>query len=45
VKLPAPLLAKFPPAAAYKSVHFPKDYVALDKAGGAIAEGWALIAK
>jgi putative spermidine/putrescine transport system substrate-binding protein len=45
VKLPAELLAKFPPAAAYKSVHFPKDYVALDKAGSAIADGWTLIAK
>ena len=45
VKLPADLLAKFPPAAAYKSVHFPKDYVALDKAGSAIADGWTLIAK
>jgi len=45
VKLPASLLAKFPPASAYKSVHFPKDYVALDKAGSAIAEGWSAIAK
>jgi putative spermidine/putrescine transport system substrate-binding protein len=45
VKLPADLLAKFPPADAYKSVNFPKDYVALDKAGIAIADGWALIAK
>ncbi len=45
VQLPADLLAKFPPADAYKSVNFPKDYVALDKAGTAIADGWALIAK
>ena len=45
VQLPADLLAKFPPADAYKSVHFPKDYVALDKAGTAIADGWALISK
>jgi putative spermidine/putrescine transport system substrate-binding protein len=45
VQLPADLLAKFPPADAYKSVNFPKDYIALDKAGTAIAEGWALIAK
>ena len=45
VQLPADLLAKFPSADAYKSVHFPKDYVALDKAGTAIANGWALIAK
>lgn len=45
VQLPADLLAKFPSADAYKSVHFPKDYMALDKAGAAIAAGWALIAK
>lgn len=45
VQLPADLLAKFPPADAYKSVSFPKDYVALDKAGTDIATGWALIAK
>ena len=45
VKLPAELLAKFPPTAAYKSVSFPKDYVALDKAGSAIADGWTAIAK
>ena len=45
VKLPASLLAKFPPDAAYKSVYFPKNYVALDKAGSAIADGWGLIAK
>jgi len=45
VKLPADLLAKFPPAAAYKSVFFPKDYVALDKAGSAISDGWTAIAK
>lgn len=45
VQLPADLLAKFPPADAYKSVQFPKDPAALDKAGIAIADGWALIAK
>jgi putative spermidine/putrescine transport system substrate-binding protein len=45
VQLPADLLAKFPPAAAYSAVHFPKDYVALDKAGTAIADGWASIAQ
>ncbi len=45
VTLPEDLLSKFPPADAYKSVNFPKDYVALDKAGTAIADGWALIAK
>jgi putative spermidine/putrescine transport system substrate-binding protein len=45
VKLPADLLAKFPPTDAYKSVNFPKDYVALDKAGTAIADGWAAIAQ
>ena len=45
VQLPADLLAKFPPTEAYASVHFPKDSVALDKAGAAIADGWALIAK
>ncbi len=45
VTLPADLLAKFPSADAYKSVNFPKDFVALDKAGAAIADGWALIAK
>jgi putative spermidine/putrescine transport system substrate-binding protein len=45
VQLPADLLAKFPPTDAYASVHFPKDYVALDKAGTAIADGWALIAQ
>jgi putative spermidine/putrescine transport system substrate-binding protein len=44
VPLPADLLAKFPPAEAYNSVFFPKDIVALDQAGAAIAEGWALIA-
>jgi len=45
VVLPADLLAKFPPAEAYKSVNFPKDPAALDAAGIAIADGWALIAK
>jgi putative spermidine/putrescine transport system substrate-binding protein len=45
VTLPADLLAKFPSASAYNAVHFPKDYVALNSAGAAIATGWALIAK
>jgi putative spermidine/putrescine transport system substrate-binding protein len=45
VQLPADLLAKFPSADAYKAVHFPKSYVALNTAGTAIANGWALIAK
>ena len=46
VKLPADLCWRNSRRhAAYKSVHFPKDYVALDKAGSAIADGWALIAK
>jgi len=45
VQLPADLLAKFPPADAYSSVHFPKDPAALDKVSTAIADGWALIAK
>lgn len=45
VQLPADLLAKFPPTDAYKSVSFPKDPAALDLAGIAISEGWALIAK
>jgi putative spermidine/putrescine transport system substrate-binding protein len=45
VVLPEDLASKFPPADAYKSVSFPKDFVALDKAGTAIADGWALIAK
>jgi putative spermidine/putrescine transport system substrate-binding protein len=40
VQLPADLLAKFPSTDAYKSVNLPKDYVALDKAGAAIADGW-----
>lgn len=45
VSLPADLQAKFPSADAYKSVNFPKDYVALDKAGTDIADGWATIAQ
>lgn len=43
VVLPADLLAKFPPADAYKSVSFPKDPAALDAAGATISQGWALI--
>ena len=45
VKLPADLLAMFPPEADYKAVTFPKDYVALDAAGTAISTGWEAIAK
>lgn len=45
VKLPADLLAMFPPEADYKSVTFPKDYVALDEAGTAISTGWEAIVK
>lgn len=45
VKLPAELLAKFPPDSAYKSVGFPKDYKALDAAATAISDGWELIAQ
>jgi len=45
VKLPAELLAKFPPEADYAIVKFPKDYKALDTAGAAISDGWALFAK
>ena len=45
VVLPDDLMAKFPPADAYKSVNFPKDYAALDQASAMISEGWALIAK
>lgn len=45
VTLPPELLAKFPPAEAYASVNFPKDYVALDQAGAAISDGWTLIAQ
>jgi len=45
VVLPDDLLAKFPPAEAYKSVVFPKDFVALSNAAVAISDGWNLIAK
>lgn len=45
VKLPADLLAQFPPEADYKVVSFPKDYKALDAAGTAISTGWEAIAK
>ncbi len=45
VKLPADLLAMFPPDADYKVVTFPKDYKALDTAGTAISTGWEAIAK
>ncbi len=43
VVLPEDLLAKFPPADAYKSVKFPTDLTALDQASTAIADGWAII--
>ena len=43
VVLPDDLLAKFPPVEAYNVVSFPKDPAALDAAGAAISEGWALI--
>jgi len=45
VTLPADLLAQFPPEADYSVVKFPKDYKALDAAGTAISDGWALIQK
>jgi putative spermidine/putrescine transport system substrate-binding protein len=45
VKLPADLLAQFPPEADYSVVQFPKDYIALDQAGTAISDGWSLIQK
>ena len=45
VKLPADLLALFPPEADYKAVSFPKDYKALDEAGTVISNGWEAIAK
>lgn len=45
VVLPAELLAKFPPADAYKSVVFPKDFAALAEAAVKISDGWALIAQ
>jgi putative spermidine/putrescine transport system substrate-binding protein len=45
VALPADLLAQFPPADAYKSVVFPKDFAALDAAATAISDGWTLISQ
>jgi len=45
VVLPAELLAKFPPAEAYASVSFPKDFAALDAAATAISDGWTLISE
>jgi putative spermidine/putrescine transport system substrate-binding protein len=45
VKLPADLLAKFPPDSAYAGVKFPKDYVALDAAATTISTGWNQIAQ
>ena len=45
VKLPTELLSLFPPEADYSVVKFPKDYQALDAAGTAISDGWALIQK
>lgn len=44
VKLPAELLAHFPPEEKYASVNFPKDYIALDKVCGDIAIGWENVA-
>jgi putative spermidine/putrescine transport system substrate-binding protein len=41
VKIPDDLKKQFPPDDAYKVVRFPKDFVALDAAAKAIAEGWA----
>ena len=45
VKLPDDLLAKFPPADAYKAVVFPKDFNALAQAATTISDGWNSIAK
>jgi putative spermidine/putrescine transport system substrate-binding protein len=45
VKLPADLLAKFPPDSAYTSVKFPKDFVALDAAAATISTGWNQISQ
>jgi putative spermidine/putrescine transport system substrate-binding protein len=45
VKLADDLQAQFPPADAYKSVSFPKDFAALDTAATAISDGWALISE
>ena len=45
VVLPAELLAKFPPADAYKTVVFPKDFAALAEAATQISDGWNLISQ
>jgi putative spermidine/putrescine transport system substrate-binding protein len=45
VKLPADLLAQFPPEDAYKAVNFPKDFVALDTAATTISDGWTQISQ
>jgi putative spermidine/putrescine transport system substrate-binding protein len=45
IELPAELAAKFPPAEAYESVSFPKDFSMLTDAAAKIAEGWENIAQ
>ncbi len=45
VKLPADLLAQFPPDSAYKPVVFPKDFNALDAVATSISDGWTLISQ
>jgi putative spermidine/putrescine transport system substrate-binding protein len=45
IELPAELAAKFPPASAYESVSFPKDFSKLTDAAAAIADGWENIAQ
>jgi len=45
VQLPPALQAEFPPADAYRSVAFPKNYVALTAAATAISDGWTLISQ
>jgi putative spermidine/putrescine transport system substrate-binding protein len=45
IELPAELAAKFPPASAYESVFFPKDFSKLTGAAEAIATGWENIAQ
>jgi putative spermidine/putrescine transport system substrate-binding protein len=45
IELPPDLAAKFPPASAYESVYFPKDFSQLTAAAEAIASGWENIAQ
>lgn len=45
VVLPDELLAKFPPAEAYDSVVFPKDFAALAEAATKISDGWNVISQ